>query len=100
MAESVNVTSAVLDKKMESFQWKGEDFVAENELTITITLAEYRSLVTSNATKQYDIAKANEDKYKRDSENKMLKEEIEALRSRIYELQNRCNLEREVTTNA
>ena len=88
MAESVNVTSAVLDKKMESYNWNGENYVAENELTITITLSEYRALVASSATKQYDIAKANEDKYKRDAENKMLKEEVDALRARIYELQN------------
>ena len=96
MAESVNVTSAVLDKKMETYHWEAKDYVAENELTITITLAEYRELVTSHATKQYDIAKANEDKYKRDSENKMLKEEVEALRARIYELQNGCTRDMEV----
>lgn len=90
MAESVNVTSTILDKKIEHFDWKAKDFVAEGELTITITLAEYRALVTSEATKQYDIAKANEDKYKRDSENKMLKEEVDSLRARLYELQTLC----------
>lgn len=87
MTESVNVTSAILDKKIEHYDWKAKDFVAEGELTITITLAEYRELVTSEATKQYDIAKANEDKYKRDSENKMLKEEVDSLRAKLYELQ-------------
>ena len=96
MSESVVVTSAILDKKMEHYGWNGKDYVAENELTITITLAEYRELVQSAATKQYDIAKANEDKYKRDSENKMLKEEVECLRAKIYELQNTCNFERGV----
>ena len=84
-----------MDKKLESYGWNANAYVAENELTITITLAEYRELVKSVATKQYDIDKANEDKYKRDSENKMLREEVEALRSRLYELQNRCNLEKE-----
>ena len=91
MAESVNVTSAVLDKKMETFQWNGKNYVAENELTVTITLEEYRSLVASEATKQYDIAKANEDKYKRESENKMLKEEVDSLRAKLYSLQNFCD---------
>lgn len=95
MAESVNVTSAVLDKKMEQYSWNGKDYVAENELTITITLAEYRALVASDATKQYDIEKANQDKYKRDEENRRLKEEVEALRVKIYELQNPCNFEKE-----
>ena len=88
MAESVNVTSTILDKKMEHYRWDARDYVAESEITITITLAEYRALVTSEATKQYDIAKANEDKYKRDDENRRLKEEVEALRARLYELQN------------
>ena len=96
MSESVVVTSAVLDKKIENYNWSSKDYVAENELTITITLAEYRELVQSAATKQYDIAKANEDKYKRDSENKMLKEEVDSLRARIYELQNGCTRGMEV----
>lgn len=91
MAESVNVTSTILDKKIDHFDWKAKDFVAESEITITITLAEYRALVTSEATKQYDIAKANEDKYKRDSENKMLKEEVDSLRAKLYALQNFCD---------
>lgn len=101
MAESVNVTSAILDKKLDGFGWKQNDFVAEGELTITITLAEYRELVSSNARKQYDIDRANEDKYKRDSENKMLKEEVDALRAKLYALQNFCDgFEKEATTNA
>ena len=91
MAESVNVTSAILDKKMEHYNWEAKNYVAENEITITITLAEYRALIASDATKRYDIDKANEDKHKRDSENKMLKEEVDELRARLYELQFRCN---------
>jgi hypothetical protein len=99
MAESVNVTSTILDKKMEHYRWDAKDYVAENEITITITLAEYRALVTSEATKQYDIAKANEDKYKRDEENKRLKEEVDALRARLYELQ-ALYTEKEAKSNA
>lgn len=87
MAESVKVTTTILDKKMEHYRWDAKDYVAENELTVTITLAEYRALIQSDATKQYDIARANEDKYKRDSENKMLKEEVDSLRARLYEMQ-------------
>lgn len=96
MAESVNVTSTILDKKMEHYNWQANNYVAEGELTITITLAEYRDLVKAVATKQHDIDEANADKYKRDSENKLLKEEVDSLRAKIYELQNRCNFEREV----
>jgi hypothetical protein len=86
VAESVNVTSTILDKKIEHFDWKAKDFVAEGELTITITLAEYRALIASEATKEHEIAKANKDKYKRDEENARLKNEVEALRAKLFEL--------------
>ena len=96
MAESVNVTSTILDKKMEQYRWEANNYIAEGELTITITLAEYRELIASHATKQQAIETANADKYKRDNENKMLREEVEALRAKVYELQNRYGFEREV----
>ena len=96
MAESVNVTSTILDKKMEMYRWDDKNYVAEGELTITITLAEYRELIASHATKQQAIETANEDKYKRENENKMLREEVEILRAKVYELQNRNCFEREV----
>ena len=53
--ESVNMISAVLDKKMDSFAYKQENFVAEREQTVTITLDEYRELVSQAATKRQDI---------------------------------------------
>ena len=99
MAESVNVTSTILDKKMEHYRWDARDYVAEGEITITITLAEYRALIASDATKQHDIAHANEDKFKRENENQMLKAEVESLRARLYELQTQ-HTEKEVTNNA
>lgn len=96
MAESVNVTSTILDKKIDNYRWDANDYVAEGEITITITLAEYRALISSNATKQHDIAKANEDKYKRDTENARLKEEVDALRAKLYDMQKPCVLEKEI----
>ena len=98
MAESVNVTSTILDKKIEHYDWKAKDFVAEGELTITITLAEYRALVASEATKEHAIAKANADKYERDAENARLKEEVNSLRAKLYSpIQGscKCNSEKE-----
>lgn len=85
--ESVNMISAVLDKKMESYTYNQENFVAERELTVTITLDEYRELVSQAATKRQDIEKANKDKYERDNENKRLKSEVEELRAKLYEIQ-------------
>ena len=84
MAESVNVISTILDKKIEHYDWKAKDFVAEGELTITITLAEYRALVASEATKEHAITKANADKNERDAENARLKEEVNSLRAKLY----------------
>ena len=88
MQESISVTNAVLNKKMETYRWEAKDYVAERELTVTITLAEYRELVSSHANARHDIDKANADKYKRESENAALKEEVNNLRARLYELQN------------
>ena len=88
MEGSVNVTSAVLDKKMENYRFEDKNFVAESEITVTITLAEYRELIERNARSSYEIDKANKDKYERENENKRLKEEVESLREKIYVLQN------------
>lgn len=85
--ESVKMISAVLDKKIGSYAFKEENFVAERELTVTITLDEYRELVSQVATKKQDIEKANKDKYKRDEDNIRLKKEVEELRAKLYELQ-------------
>lgn len=85
--ESVKMISAVLDKKIGSYAFKEENFVAERELTVTITLDEYRELVSQAATKRQDIEKANKDKYERDNENKRLKSEVEELRAKLYEIQ-------------
>jgi hypothetical protein len=80
-----------LDKKIEHYDWKAKDFVAEGELTITITLAEYRALVASEATKQVEIARANADKYERDAENARLKEEVAVLREKLFEITRRVD---------
>ena len=89
MAESVNVTSAVLAKKMEGFCFESKNFVAESEITVTITLAEYRKLIESDAVSRHEINKATADKYKREEENRMLKEEINTLKAKLYEISNK-----------
>lgn len=88
MEESKKMVSVILDKKIERYNYRDENFLAENELTVTITLDEYRELVTQKAIAKHEIQKAEEDKYKRNAENEALRKEIETLRVRIYELQN------------
>ena len=49
----------VYGKKVESYHDSTDNYIAENEVTVTITLSEYRKLVQEVATKKYDIDRAN-----------------------------------------
>lgn len=84
--ENMTVKDVILDKKMESYGFDRKDFLADGELTVTITLQEYRKLVSENATAQTRIDKAEDDKYKRNAENEALKEENSKLKAELYEL--------------
>jgi len=85
--ESVSIKSPILEEKLQSFgSEKMKNFTAECELTVTITLAEYRDLVSEVAKKKSDIDKANDDKYRRDQENQKLKDDNAALKAELYEL--------------
>ena len=91
MAELTNRTEVdvVLDRKLsrDSYGRSLEhDFIASQELTVTITLSEYRELVSSVATKKKDIDDANQDRYKRESEIEVQKKENEKLKAENYEL--------------
>lgn len=80
----------VLDKKLGETGYHGgscsHDFIAAQELTVTITLAEYRDLVKEYALKQSDIKKAEDDRYKRNTENEELRKKNEELKAENYEL--------------
>lgn len=84
--ENVNVCETILGKKLDDYAFDKNNFIAASELTVTITLSEYRSLVAANATRKSDVDKANIDKYERENENKRLKEEVSRLKAEIYEL--------------
>ncbi len=84
--ENMNVCEPVLAKKLEDYTFEKNDFIAAGEITVTITLSEYRRLVTSDATKTADIEKANKDRFERDNENRRLKEEVARLKAELYEL--------------
>lgn len=75
----------LLGKKVERWQGNLNDFQTENELTVEITLNEYRELVKEVATKEYDIEKVNEDKYTREEENRKLKKRNEELTNELLE---------------
>lgn len=92
-AENMATVDLILNKKTESYGFEKNDFVAPSEITVTITLGEYRSLITKAATADEAIRKAEADKYSRDADNKRLKEVVEALRAELYDLQKRAEKE-------
>lgn len=88
MENTMNI-NAVLEQKLDSAKYSGlENFTAPHELTVTITLNEYRDLVSKVATTQSRIDEANKNKWERDTENKKLREEVAELKAKLYELQN------------
>lgn len=92
-AENMGTVDLILNKKTESYGFEKNDFVAPSEITVTITLGEYRSLITKAATANEAIRKAEADKFSRDADNKRLKEMVEALRAELYDLQKRAEKE-------
>ena len=91
MAELTNKVEAdlVLDRKMDAGRYGGGDlhnYVASQELTVTITLSEYRELVSGIATKDKDISIANDNKYQREQEIKEVKAANDTLKAENYDL--------------
>ena len=84
--DNMSVKDVVLEKKMNDYCSNNDNFVASQELTVTITLSEYRKLVSSDATRSEAISKANDDRYERESEIKNLKAQVEALKAENYKL--------------
>lgn len=84
--ENTVVKDVLLDKKLDRYGFENNDFVASGEITVTITLSEYRKLVKDCATAQTRIDKAESDRYERNSENEALKEENAELKVELYEM--------------
>ena len=66
------VIDTIMDKK-KGYDYDGDDFAAPTELTVTITLHEYRNLVASNA-------RIREENSKLTIENNKLKKECAQLK--------------------
>ncbi len=88
--ENTVVNNVVLDKKFDGYMSSSDlhNFIAPQEITVTITISEYRELVQEVATKRADIAKAESDKYERNRKIEALEKENAELKAKIYELQN------------
>lgn len=85
------MANTVIDKKLD-YSFKPEDFAIEGELTVTITLREYRELLKNDATRKEQIDKAESKAYQNRCENATLKEENTRLKSELYELKKACEV--------
>lgn len=82
--EDINV---ILNNKIDKYGYRVEDnLLAPSELTVTITLNEYRNLVSRCATREEAIEKANNERYKATSEVEELKKELTKLKTELYDL--------------
>lgn len=88
MAESVSNQQFYYTKEFSSYGSSEDNFVTNQELTVTITLNEYRSLVGKNSSSESVISKLKSDCWKSSSEIKQLIEENNELKAKIFELQN------------
>lgn len=84
-------TEKIIDeifKKKTDFYGAGEkarnNFAIPHELTVTITLSEYRNLVGEVAKKEADISKINEELYERGQRVKELEEKVKNLMEKLY----------------
>lgn len=84
--DNMSVKDVVLEKKLDNYGSNNDNFVASQELTVTITLSEYRKLVSSDATRVEAIDKANKDKYERERKIEALEKQVAELKAENYEL--------------
>jgi ribosomal protein L9 len=85
---SDKVVDELIDKKVVSYYGEGKNFTIPHELTVTITLQEYRDLVKSNAIKEHEIDKIRSEKDKLNEELKSYKTENDMLTRKIMRMEN------------
>ena len=66
-------------KEMTGYGENKLDYISQDEITVTITLAEYRELVEKNATRHQEIEKINAKMNEKDREIQRLKDKIERM---------------------
>ena len=86
MDDNSRLASQILEKKTGGYSPDLKNFVAPQEITVTITLEEYRMLVANNATRQKDIDDAKSDKYQREQQIKEVTAANDKLKGENYDL--------------
>lgn len=73
----------LLEKKLDGYSVNSDNFTIPSEITVTITLNEYRNLLKIDSVTQHKIDEAQNDRWKRESENSKLREEIDELKHKL-----------------
>ncbi|HGH0899289.1 TPA: hypothetical protein ACJHIR_001388 [Staphylococcus pseudintermedius] len=89
----ISTTNHYYTKDFGSYNLSEDNFVANQELTVTITLNEYRDLISEKAKSKQKIDDARNDYYKERDKNRKLEDEVKSLKQKIYELQNPNEIE-------
>lgn len=80
------------DKRVDRYEDCVDNYVIPHELTVTITINEYRNLLQSKAKAEAD--EARREKWEKETRIKELEEEIKKLKAAIEALKNvPCNAE-------
>lgn len=88
MADTTNIENIISEKTQSDYYANNanreDNFVIDNELTVTITLHEYRKLLTSEAEAKVKEAKSSEnDEYRA---RKKVEEELEKVKCEVNSL--------------
>ena len=87
MAEQTDtLVNPVLQKKLDGY--RQPDFAVPQELTVMITLSEYRELVTTKAVCDSKVCEAQSARWKVEDENKKLKETLQDTKDTLDRVRN------------
>ncbi|WP_353457599.1 hypothetical protein [Staphylococcus coagulans] len=86
----INTTNHYYTKDFDAYKQTEDNFVANQELTVTITLNEYRNLITEKAGFEQKIDKTRNQYFEERNKVDELEKEIKSLKEKIYNLQNPC----------
>lgn len=73
-------------KKETEYNVNENNFIGESEITVTITLNEYRELVSHMATRDNDVKSAEKEAREARARERVLEEENAGLKAEMYEL--------------
>ena len=87
MENEKSTENQILTGKMDRYsETSFDNFICPGEITVTITLNEYRRLVTDKAISKSEIAEKENERWRVSQEVALLKEENTALKEKIVNL--------------